>query len=334
VKEDGQTIARYSYDPFGRRYKKELTKDGQTTVTYFLYSDEGLLAELNGAGQITAQYGFTPDGLWGTNPVYRLDRDPNAQSSTLAVYHVDHLGTPQSVTNTSGAVLWSQRQKAFGEMVVDASSTMSNNLRFRGQYFDQETGKHYNYFRDYEPATGRYVQSDPVGLWAGPNTYLYVRANSLRWVDPLGLYIPEPTENCWPNILTDKTYFTGKTRENLGPEFTMSLAIPQYVDTPWSSAPDVILWYRITYHSQDYVREGLYERLRSYDYVCKFTDECGKVKYESVRGYDTQSSWKEIDSGTYRWITRSTDVTQPYPIPDPNNPKGPLPPPRLPIPVP
>jgi RHS repeat-associated protein len=119
--------------------------------------------------------------------VYRLDRDPSTNATTLAIYHTDHLGTPQMMTSTSGAVLWSQRQKAFGEMVVDGSSTIVNNLRFPGQYFDAETLTHYNYFRDYDPSMGRYVQADPVRLFGGANLYAYVGGNPLSFVDPVGL---------------------------------------------------------------------------------------------------------------------------------------------------
>jgi RHS repeat-associated protein len=61
-------------------------------------------------------------------------------------------------------------------------------LRFSGQQYDVETGLHYNYFRDYEPGTGRYLQPDPIGLAGGINLYQYVGGNALRYVDPYGLY--------------------------------------------------------------------------------------------------------------------------------------------------
>ena len=60
------------------------------------------------------------------------------------------------------------------------------NLRFPGQYYDVETGKHYNINRDYDPITGRYIQSDPIGFDGGVNTYVYANVNSLRFVDELG----------------------------------------------------------------------------------------------------------------------------------------------------
>jgi RHS repeat-associated protein len=57
-----------------------------------------------------------------------------------------------------------------------------------GQYYDAETGTHYNYFRDYDPAIGRYIESDPIGLLGGVNTYAYVKNDPIKRIDPKGLF--------------------------------------------------------------------------------------------------------------------------------------------------
>jgi RHS repeat-associated protein len=116
-----------------------------------------------------------------------------AASPTLHFVHADHLNTPRVVTNEPQQVVWRwENTEPFGKSPPEEDPDgdgqgFAFNLRFPGQYFDGETGLHYNYFRDYDPQTGRYLQSDPIGLSGGPNTYLYVLANPLALSDRKGL---------------------------------------------------------------------------------------------------------------------------------------------------
>ena len=110
------------------------------------------------------------------------------------ICYADHLGTPRAITRPSdNQVVWKwENSDPFGANLPneDPSGTGTNtkyNLRFPGQYYDQETGTHYNYYRDYDSSTGRYIQSDPIGLRGGINTYAYVEGNPLSFTDPMGL---------------------------------------------------------------------------------------------------------------------------------------------------
>jgi RHS repeat-associated protein len=106
--------------------------------------------------------------------------------------YADHLNTPRVITDTRNRVVWRwDTGDPFGATPPDENpsrrGTFTFNLRFPGQYFDQETGLHYNYFRDYDPSTGRYVQSDPIGLNGGTNLYEYAFNNPVTFRDPSGL---------------------------------------------------------------------------------------------------------------------------------------------------
>jgi RHS repeat-associated protein len=110
----------------------------------------------------------------------------------LELSHVDHLNTPRLITNDQGQAVWRWDQaEPFGVTVADENPSglgaYEMPLRFPGQYFDKETKLHYNYFRDYDSAIGRYAQSDPIGLRGGLNTYAYVSGNPLSRTDPRGL---------------------------------------------------------------------------------------------------------------------------------------------------
>jgi RHS repeat-associated protein len=86
--------------------------------------------------------------------------------------------------------VWAADYEPFGKATI-TTNIIDSNTRFPGQYADEESGLHYNYFRDYDPETGRYIESDPIGLAGGLNTYAYVKVNPLRYTDQYGLQIAE-----------------------------------------------------------------------------------------------------------------------------------------------
>jgi RHS repeat-associated protein len=111
--------------------------------------------------------------------------------------HTDQTNTPRMVTDQANRVVWRwDTADPFGASLPDEDADgdgtrFTLNLRFPGQYFDRETGLHYNYFRNYDPSTGRYIQSDPIGLSGGVNTYAYVDADPVSGDDPYGLFDPQ-----------------------------------------------------------------------------------------------------------------------------------------------
>ena len=100
-------------------------------------------------------------------------------------FHNDQLGTPQVVTDSQQQVAWKGEYDPFGK-VTETVNIVEQNIRFPGQYFDSETELHYNYYRTYDPNNGRYIESDPIGLDGGINTYAYVMGNPISFIDPSG----------------------------------------------------------------------------------------------------------------------------------------------------
>jgi RHS repeat-associated protein len=111
--------------------------------------------------------------------------DSTGSSPVLYYIHTDQLGTPQKLTDGSTNVVWDGVFDPFGNPASGASLALTN-LRFAGQYFDAEGGLNQNWHRDYDPTTGRYIQSDPIGLDGGGNTYLYANGSPLMFSDPTG----------------------------------------------------------------------------------------------------------------------------------------------------
>ena len=104
--------------------------------------------------------------------------------------HNDQLGTTLKLTDRTGRVVWAADYDAFGRAQVSPTSTLTFNPRLPGQYFDVETGLHYNFRRTYDPEIGRYLTEDPIGLEGGINLYAYVNGDPVNRMDPTGEAAP------------------------------------------------------------------------------------------------------------------------------------------------
>lgn len=178
VERDGAVLARYGYDPFGQR----LWKEAGGRRSYFFYSDEGLVAEITSGGRIDRTYAYLPDGSWSQYPVFLTQG-----GERFYVQH-DMLGAPRALVTEAGAVAWKASYGIFGNATVAAGSGLELNFRLPGQYFDAETGLHYNNARYYDPDVGRFITLDPSGFASGMNGYLYAGNNPVGVTDPSGLF--------------------------------------------------------------------------------------------------------------------------------------------------
>ncbi|APV38890.1 type IV secretion protein Rhs [Pseudomonas frederiksbergensis] len=175
---DGRS-ASYRYDAFGRRISK--TVDGKTTE--FFWQGDHLIAE--SSREHYRSYVYEPGTF---RPLAMLDGKGPDQACPF-YYQLDHLGTPQELTDYSGDIVWSATYNAYGQvtrLAFGGGEQLEQPLRFQGQYFDAESGLHYNRHRYYDPEVGRYLTPDPIKLAGGLNQYQYT-PNPTGWVDPLGL---------------------------------------------------------------------------------------------------------------------------------------------------
>jgi RHS repeat-associated protein len=176
--------------------------DGTIAKVEFFHGGTNLIATVTsapytfnwtnvGAGSYTLTAKAT-DNLGGETTSAPVNITVNAGVAQLHFIHTDHLNTPRLITNNTGQAVWRWDQAdPFGGNVPNENPSglgaFTCNLRLPGQYFDKESNTHYNYHRDYDPAIGRYIQSDPIGLLGGINTYAYVAGNPLQLIDSLGL---------------------------------------------------------------------------------------------------------------------------------------------------
>ena len=171
--------ATFTYDYKGERITK--TNPGAAGPILFSYAQNGALLAENNNG-VTTDYIYA-DG----RPIAVVNPSATPAANQVGYVLADRMGTPQLASNSSGSTVWNTTYQPFGT-TGNVTASITQDLRFPGQYYDVETGFAYNVFRDYMPNVGRYAESDPVGLDGGLNSFVYVSGRPLRTIDPLGLW--------------------------------------------------------------------------------------------------------------------------------------------------
>ena len=212
----------YDLNALGQRVRKTAPSSVGGTRR-FMYDEAGrLTGEYDSVGKLVQET------IWlGDTPIATLRPKSGSTTPPIAIdifyIHADHLGTPRAITRpTDNKVVWSwEHTEAFGNNAVNenpsALGAFKYNLRMPGQQWDKETNTFYNYFRDYDPSLGRYVQSDPTGLGGGMNTFAYVDEKPLQFIDPRGLRgYDEPTGGGGEDFfLYTNTSIRSKCKSNL-----------------------------------------------------------------------------------------------------------------------
>ncbi len=199
----GEDQVRYGYDALGRRVFKQtpdetrwfywqgdalagetVTRTAASLAPLSLFDTGGRIKREQAQAALfhrMREYVYYPGTF---RPLALLTQEGSLRESWH--YHCDPNGAPVRLTSVCGEIVWAERTGAWGEKGQVFASRIDNPLRFQGQYFDPETGLHYNRYRYYDPAIAAYISQDPIGMLGGINTYQYA-PNPLSWMDPLGL---------------------------------------------------------------------------------------------------------------------------------------------------
>ncbi len=211
-------IHTYKYNALDQR----ITKNGPLSSKFmFFYDPEGqLIGEYRDNASTTTptdDWLVRQETIWLEDIPVAVIRKPTATSPIQIYYvHADHLNTPRVIVNTANTIVWRwENTHPFGANLPDEDPDGNAQLfeyhpRFPGQYFDKETNVHYNYFRYYEPETGRYISPDPIGLAGGINIYGYGGQNPLGMIDPYGLETLVIINNNTPIIGTHTGLIVGQ----------------------------------------------------------------------------------------------------------------------------
>lgn len=178
----------YRYDALARRVEKR----GPKERTEFVWDGDVVLHEVHikqEAAQPAIHWEFDP---YGFAPIGKIEKGKHY----LCVNNVN--GTPEELRASDGDSLWVGSCTSSGQQRAGQITEVDCPISFLGQWKDHEVGLHYNRYRYYEPAAGRYISSDPIEFLGGSNSFLY-STNQIKWADPYGL-----SNTSCPNFATDE----------------------------------------------------------------------------------------------------------------------------------
>ena len=266
IKDNDKLIATYQYNHLRQRiakttyYKDHQTNQTKEETTQYLW-DKGLISAEIKDDKVIRRYVYLD-----IMPVAVLDYgyDEKGKLNETKVYsiHTDHLGTPKQITDQNQETVWQIDLDTFGETKsIDSKDDFTFNLRFAGQYFDQESGYHYNYHRYYDPKIGRYLTSDPIGLAGGFNSYGYAYNRPMEFVDPLGLLVVAHlntktgiltvTDEDTKETVTIKAFSGGKAVNGIITEVGVGKNLPmprgRYIITNNPGKTSPATWYGLLY---------------------------------------------------------------------------------------
>ncbi|MFH8895046.1 DUF6531 domain-containing protein [Streptomyces coeruleorubidus] len=239
------TLWRYRYDPMGRRIAKQrLGTDGATVVeqTYFTWDGTTLAEQLTTGPDHPHDVAVTWD-YDGARPLTQTERLLTASREEIDTRFfaiVTNLaGAPTELVGEDGHVAWQARSTLWGVTAWTGESSAYTPLRFPGQYYDPESGLHYNFHRYYDPETARYTTPDPLGLGPSPNPFLYF-LDPLLSADPLGLYeIGKPDAASQAGnlpMIADKIAAHGDIKKR-GIPGVDDLDVPEYLEDMMTGSP-------------------------------------------------------------------------------------------------
>ncbi|WP_040406533.1 DUF6531 domain-containing protein [Amycolatopsis nigrescens] len=208
---------RYLYDPIGRRIAKlRLGTNGSVVERIdYAWDDATLIEQVHSDAMGNRQVLTWERHPEDDRPIAQAERYGDDTDRRFYSIVTDLVGTPVDLVDPYGSLAWHGRSGLWGKMLPAPPGTASTPLRFPGQYADPETGLHYNVYRYYDPATGRYTSQDPLGLGPAPNPAGYV-PNPLAAADPLGLTRVRTAKNC-PVAAAAKAKRPPKRPGNVGP---------------------------------------------------------------------------------------------------------------------